>query len=272
MFLDISVKDMIDVKNQRVSYNEVILTRRDVVDIQKLMQYFYAHHIHFEESLRLDSLLIQEQNEIGVIFFEYYGFTIEVEGRLYLKKSKFIKIFHDSEIMMSYITRSEKLAPTTVEDALVLEILSTEQLNDIILNWFSTKYRNFRSIKKHVPESTNLFDINLNKGYFSKVTNRSEFLADMFDRFVRTSRGGIPFSNDFGSSIKESLQTKATFFSKKIILEELTDFVTTLSNIYSDDFNLVNIDYKEEVGISVKIIIKVTLQANKEDPIVFVLK
>ncbi len=272
MFLDISVKDMIDVKNQRVSYNEVILTRRDVIDIQRLMQYFYSHHIHFEESLRLDSLLIQEQNEIGVIFFEYYGFTVEVEGRIYLKKSKFIEIFSDSEIMMSYITRSMNLAPTDVKDALVLEIFSTEQLNDFVLNWFSTKYRNFRSIKKHVEATDNLFDININKGYFSKVTNQTEFLSDMFDRFVRTPRGAIPFSNDFGSSIKESLQTKATFFSKKIILEEITDFVVSLSNIYSDNFSLVGIDYKEEVGIAVKIIIKITLQANDEDPITFVLK
>ena len=272
MFLNISVKDMIDVKNQRVSYNEIILNRRDVVNIQKLMQYFYSHHIYFDESLRLDSLLIQEQNEIGVIFFEYYGFTIEVDGRLYLKKSKFIEIFSDSEIMMSYITRSLNLAPTTVEDTFVLEILSTEQLNDFVLNWFSKKYRNFRSIKTHIDSTNNLFDININKGYFSKVTDQTEFLSDMFDRFVRTSKGGIPFSNDFGSSIKESLQTKATFFSKKIILEEITDFITSLSNIYNDNFKLINIDYKEEVGVAVKIIIKITLQANDDTPITFVLK
>jgi len=272
MYLDISVKDMIGVKNQRVTYNEVIIKRRDVIDIQKLMQYFNDLHINFDQTLRLDSLLIQEQNTVGIIFFEYYGFIVEVEGRSYLRKSRFREIFKDSEIMNSYLDRSERLSPTKVEDALVIEILTTDQLNEIVLNWFSTKYRNFRSIEKHIPLTDNLFDININHGYFKKVTNRSEFLGDAFSRFIRTQQGEIPFSNDFGSRIKESLQTKATFFTKKIILEEITEFIKSLSNIYSDEFSLVGIDYREVQGIAVSTIILITLQANNEEPISFELK
>jgi hypothetical protein len=39
MFIDVSVNDMINVKSQKVNYNEVIITRNDIVMISSLMQY-----------------------------------------------------------------------------------------------------------------------------------------------------------------------------------------------------------------------------------------
>lgn len=271
MFLDISVKDLINVKAQKITYNEVIINRQDVIKMQKLMQYLSEHRIHFEDTLRLDSLIITQQNEIGLIFFEYYLFTFIREGTLYLDKVKFKELFKESESLMAILNRVEKLSPNDFE-ALFIESFSTTNLNLIVLNWFHSNYRNFRSIEKNIKETTSLYDLNLNAGYFSKITNIAEFLSIMFTRFVRIRRGSIPFSNEFGSTIKESVQTKSDYFTKKNILEEISEFTQLLTNIYNEDFGLADISYNESSnGISTSVKIYVTIGINQTEEVKFVL-
>ena len=273
MFLDISVKDLINVKAQKITYNEVLLNRQDVIKMQKLMQYLSDHQIHFEHTLRLDSLIMTQQNEIGLIFFEYYLFTFIQDGKMYLDEAKFRKMFKDSESLISIINKMKKRSTIKIDNALVIETISTTDLNLLVLNWFHHNYRNFRSIEKHIVETTNLYDLNLNAGHFSKITNTAEFLSLMFTRFVRIRKGSIPFSNDYGSTIKESLQTKSNYFTRKNILEEITEFTQTLTNIYKEDFNLVDISYNETSdGIATNIKIYVTIGINKTKEVKFVLK
>lgn len=273
MFLDISVNDLINTKTQKISFNEVIINRQDIIKIPKLMQYLITHHIYFDKSLRLDSLIITQQNEIGLIFFDYYNYTITNDNIIYLNKQKLKELFNESESLMFIINKADSNFPTTVENTLSVKAFSTKDLNLIILNWFYDNYRNFRSIKKNIKETTNLYDINLNAGHFSKITNNAEFLSLMFTRFVRTRKDMIPFSNGFGSSIKESLQTKSNYFAKKNILEEITGFTKYLTNFYDENFELEDIKYKETTnGISVSIKIYVTISINTEQTVKFVLE
>ncbi|RLA81870.1 MAG: hypothetical protein DRG78_08465 [Epsilonproteobacteria bacterium] len=269
MFIDVSVKDMINVKAQKVNYNEVIILRNDIVTMPNLMSFLSNHKIHFDQSLRLDSLTILQQNELGVIFFEHYGFIIYNDGSKYLDREKFNELLSDSETIMSYFKRSENLAPTNIDNALNYHIFTSKQFNDIILHWFSSKYRNFRSIEKFIKKTTQLYDIDINRGQFNKIIDRSKFLAIMFNRYIRMQKGSIPFSDDYGSSIKQSLHKKADYFTKKIILEELNFFVVNLSSLYEDDFRLIDIYYVEEISIATKLIIYITLQANDESPLQF---
>ncbi len=272
MFLDVSVKDMIKVKNQKVNFNEVIITRRDVIRIPKLMQYFTDNHVLFREEYRLDSTIPIKQNEIGLIFLEYYEYIQIKDGVRYFDRNKLEIMFNESETITSYLERSATLAPTDDDKILNIQILTTSQLNEIILNWFSLRNRNFRSIEKTIVESNNLYDINMNEGYFNKIVDPIEFLGLMFSRFVSIQKGAIPFSSNFGSIIKESLHRKADYFTKKIILEEVTDFVETLTSIYSEDFKLKDIEYIEEVGITTKLIVRITLEVTQIGELKFELK
>ena len=241
--------------------------------MQKLMNYLTDHKIHFDESIRLDSFIKTQQNEIGLIFFEYYEYVIFKDGVMYLDQNKFLRTFVESESITSILVNAIRRAPTNIENTISIEYFKTNDFNEIVLNWFYSRYRNFRSIEKFIDSSTSLFDINLNAGYFSKVVDKSEFLGIMFSRFVRTRKGSIPFSSNFGSSIKESLQTKSNYFTQKNILEEITDFTQTLTNIYNTDFSLANIDYKEESnGIVAKITIIVTISINKTEEVRFKLE
>jgi hypothetical protein len=273
MFLDISVKDLVNIKAQKITYNETIITRNDVIKMQKLMNYLADHRIHFSESIRLDSFILTQQNEIGLIFFEYYEYVIFNNGVMYLDKNKFLSSFVESELVTKILVDAIRRAPTDVENTISIDAFSTKNFNELVLNWFYSKYRNFRSVEKFIKSSETLFDTNLNSGYFNKITDKSEFLGVMFSRFVRTRKGSIPFSGEFGSTIKESLQTKSNYFTQKNILEEITDFTQTLTNIYNTDFSLVDIVYNEESdGIVTRVQITVTISIAQEEEIQFKLE
>ncbi len=268
MFVDVKVSDLVGVKPQKIDYNEVTILRKDLI-ISDLMNYLSDKKIHFVDILKLSTLPINQQVDIGLIFLEYYGFIVTRDSKKYFLESKMLNYFRDADVILYYLKRSKNLAPTNLIDVLDYKILTTKQLHEIILSWFTLDFRNFRSIDKFIERTTELYDINLNKGHFDKIINDTEFLGLMFNRFVRTQKGSIPFSNDFGSTIKQNLQSNSTFFLRKTILEELTDFVTTLTSIYSSTFKLIDINYAEEGIIDVKLTVYITLQVNQEQELIF---
>jgi hypothetical protein len=268
MFLDISVKDMINSNSKKVNYNEVIITRRDIINIPRLMQYLIENHMHFNNDIRLDSFPIPTQNEIGIIFFDYYEYLINNNGKQYLNKIKFSQMFSEYEIIMGYFQRAEILAPTEIDNAIDINILTTNQLNDIIINFFNKQFRNFKSVEKDIETTGTLFDIDINANKFLKITNPNEFLVTMFDRYIRTTKGSIPFSGDFGSNLKASLQRKADGFTQKILEEEIGTFIQDLSNIYSDNFKFISLEYSSVGTIDVHVTIYITLQVNNDEPMI----
>ena len=268
MFLDISVKDLIGSNSKKINYNEVIITRRDIITIPRLMQYLLENNLHFNDDIRLDSFPIPTQNELGLIFFDYYEFIINNNGKQYLNKSKFSQMFSEYEIIMGYFTRAEILAPTGIDNTIDINILTTKQLNDIVLNFFNKQFRNFKSVEKEIESTPILFDIDINENRFLKITDPNEFLVTMFERYIRTAKGSIPFSGEFGSNLKASLQRKADGFTQKILEEEIGTFIQDLSNIYSDNFTFIGLEYTSVGTIDVHITIYITLQVNNNEPIV----
>lgn len=269
MFLNVSVKDMIDVKTQKVSFNEVIIYKSDIKTIPKLMQYFTFQKIFIQDEIRLDSLIPTKQNEIGLIFFEFYGYLNIIEGIQYLNKSKFDEMFYESAELKSILIKVDYKYPVDAKNSLSIKDITTNDLNLLILNWFDHKNRNFRSIEKFIPLTDNLFDININHGYFEKIVDPIEFLSLSFDRFIRIAPGEIPFSNNFGSNIKQSIMTKSSYFTKKAVRAEIEQFTRLLTSVYSNVYTLEDISYKEEGDVSQKLTVMVTISINKNEAVTF---
>jgi len=271
MFIDIKVSDLVNTHRTKVIYNEVLIYRRDIIKIPKLMKYFEERRIHVDESIRLDSLIMTQQNEIGLLFYEYYEYLIFKDEKTYLNEIPFKTMFNASEDILYLLKKCETLGDN-ITNGLDYKILSTSEFNRILINWFHSNYRNFRSVSKLIIPTDKLFDIDIEQGHFKKVTNKVDFLSAHFQRFISTQRGSIPFSNGFGASIKAQLQTKSTYFTKKSILEELQGFTETLTSIYEDDFELKDIEYNEYGGISIKIEIKITISINGNEEVKFKLE
>jgi len=272
MFLDIKVKDIAGSVKQKVNYNEVIIHRRELLTIPKLLQYFNINSIHIQEEARLDSFPLHVQNEIGVIYIEYYNFLINRDGTLYLDELKFKNLFYDNEIIME-ILNGAKIQSPGPEGTIDLNYIGTYNLNIIIINFFNKQFKNFKSDYKNIIETTALFDIDLNYGKFSKVTNLSEFLVTSFDRYIRTRRGEIPFSNNFGSTLKASIQRKADSFTQTILEEEIMDFIDSLSILYNNIFSFESLTYREvgviDVHVELQIVFSIMREENIEIKVVF---
>ncbi len=99
-----------------------------------------------------------------------------------------------------------------------------------------------------------------------------------FSNFIRTSPGSIPFSSNFGSVIKGAVQMKYSGYTHEIILEEITEFLNSLSSLYNQNFKLIDLNITEvtKAGSTLKVMSKsvdihlkidVILQINKEEPI-----
>lgn len=270
MYLNVGVKDLINLKSKRVSFNEILITKQDVIRISKLMYYLTFRKIFVIDSIRLDQFTKHQQNEISLIFLEYYEYIVLKSGIQYLNKHKMLNMFKESEELTGILIRAINKNVSPARNGINITDISTDDLNLLMLNWFSKINRNFRSIEKFILPTTNLFDINLNAGSFDKIVDPIEFLSKTFDAFIRIGKGSIPFSDDFGSNIKASIQTKSDYFTKKIIVEELTDFVNQLTSFHNDTFTLENIEYiTSSTLVAERLAVIITISINSIQEIKF---
>jgi hypothetical protein len=84
MVLNLSVKDIELSHNSTVYDNNIEISEKDIVSNLKLMRFLDAKKIYFIDKLKLNSLQLHFQNEIGTLFLEAAGFTINYNNKIYL--------------------------------------------------------------------------------------------------------------------------------------------------------------------------------------------
>ena len=272
--INITLNDIAGYQSKRVTYNDVNITRNDIISMPKLMNFLSSQGIYIprDGEISLSGFSLPIQNEIALYYFDYYGYIIYYNSEMYLDKTKFYTLFNNDDIILGYFDRSQVLVQTPAGSLLDYRILTTAQLNDVVLNWFNKLARNYLSVDKNVPITTNLFDIDLSSNNFSKVTDAVNFFRTQFDRYLRMQSNSVPFSDGYGSSMKSYLQRKADGFTQQILVDEVNLFLNDLNSIYPDNFALIGLTYVEQTTIAVRIIITVTIQINNDAPITFTLQ
>jgi len=269
MLQNLKLDDFLDYKESYVDFNEVIIYKKDLIKITTLMDLFISYNIYIEEEIPLRSFALNIQNEIGMIFIEYYNYTIIYQNNLYLNKDKLSKLLGDSLKIESILKLALKKTKNKNSEKNNIDILQLNEknLNIIILNFFSKNYRNFSSINKIIPQTTTLYDVNLNKNKYYKITDIKEFVLQMFSVYIRTSKSEIPFTENFGSGIKEIVQRKFDSFTKQILFEEISIFMEELTNVYSEDVTLIDVIPTERETSSgiIKIKVEIIIQINNNE-------
>lgn len=266
MFVDVSILDMTNYNDRNINYNEVIIYKRDLYNIPRLMQYFAEHHIHIDEELSLNTLPKHTQIDIGLIFIENEGYYKYVEGQPYLDENKLRLLFVEDEVLNGYFDRAIKLGNAPLECLSIL-IFSTDQLYELILNFFNKIYRNSKSIDKTIEQSEILFDIDLNYGEFSKITDKVHFLLLMFERYIKTQKNSIPFSGGFGGELKSFLQRKADYFTQQLLEEEISSFIYEISRVYPNTYAFESLTYSTYGTIDVHVTVSIKFSIVGEDPV-----
>jgi hypothetical protein len=134
------------------------------------------------------------------------------------------------------------------------------------------KYRNYASYVKNIDETDILYDINLDYGEYEKETSLTRFMLTHFLRFISTKSDQIPFSNGFGSTIKNKIQSKSNSFTKNIIYDEINMFLKELSGLYNKAFTIQNIELNESGYIAQKLVVSVYLKAAQEETVKIILE
>ena len=274
MFLDISVKD-IELSDASTIYdNNIQILEKDIISNLKLMKYLDANKIYFVDYIELKSLQLHYQNAIGTLFLEAAGLTITYNNKLYLNYSLCSKLFVNLDIIAGYINIAYKKTQYQTDNTNVVDIdnFTTKIYNLIILNYFALKYRNYASMDKHIPETDILYDINLDYGEYSKEISLTRFMLTHFLRYIGIKKDQIPFSNGFGGNIKNLIQKKNNDLTKTILYEEISGFLTELSNMYNKSFTVQSLDIVETGYIAQKLTVNVYLKAEKEDVVKIILE
>ena len=274
MFVNISVKDIELNSNSTIYDNNIVIETKDIVSNLKLMKYLDSKKIYFLDSLALGSLELHYQNEIGTLFLEYNNLTIDYNNKTYLNYEAMIRMFASLEIVLGYINVAYNKTQQQTDNKNIIDIanFTTKQYNLVILNFFALKFRNFASYDKSIEDTNYFYDINFDYGEYNKEMSLTRFMLTHFIRYISTKADAIPFSDGFGSNIKNLIQRKNTDTTKTLIAEEIRNFLTTLSSLYGQTFTVQRIDLVESGYIAQKLIVHVYLKAADEETVKILLE
>lgn len=274
MFLNLSVKD-IELSSASTIYdNNVEILEKDIVSNLKLMKYLDANKIYFFDTLKLNSLSLHYQNAIGTLFLEAAGLTIEYNNKTYLNYQACRMMFADLDIILGYLNLAYKKTQYQTDNINIADIdhFTTKTYNLFILNYFAIKYRNYASMEKHIPDTDILYDINLDYGEYNKEISLTRFMLTHFIRYIGLKKDQVPFSNGFGSDIKNLIQKKNNDLTKTILYEEIDSFLSSLSSMYNKSFSIKSLNIVETGYVAQKLTVNVILQAEKEEAVKIILE
>jgi len=273
MIFNVDIKNFSHYKETFVKYNQITITKLDIKRIPELMNFFMTNNIYIDDKIELSELPKSIQNKIGKIFMNFYGYIIKYQNIEYFNYNKLKELFkNSSKILASLIyVRQDTVKHLKVSniddiDLLSFTYISEELLNDLIINFFHLKHRNFISSDKYVKKTDILYDINLNSNTFYKITNTKEFIVSQFDRYIRTTKGSIPFSSNYGSDFKKIVNSKYNVFTKKMLEEEIKNFFSSISSIYNSiELYNIEISYDSTSSGIVKLKANVILHLDKKE-------
>jgi len=178
-------------------------------------------------------------------------------GRIYMKHNNFIAVRSEEDRV---IWREFDIYYGTQFDTLIRDIRSRYTL--ISTKWsdisFDDKKRlidiyfgsMFRNQIQDKPSEDNIIetmtDIDLTLGKFRIITSTKEFFFKAFTEYLRISKTDIPFMNDIGSDIKNSVQTKNNLVRRADIEFDINFFINHFNLLYKDSIEVQSIDIKNE--------------------------
>jgi len=273
MIFNISAKNFAHYKETFIDYNQITITKLDIKRIPELMNFFMFNNIYIDDEIKLTKLSKNVQNEIGKIFMNFYGYMLSYQDVKYLNYNKLKELFKDSSKLLHNLAfarqnTSKYLEVSVVDNIEIISFLymSEEVLNNLILNFFYLKHRNFISADKYIKKTDTLYDANLEINSFYKITDTKEFIVSQFERYIRTIKGSIPFSSNYGSNFKKIINSKYDIFTKKILEEEIKNFFEEISSIYNNiELYDISISYSSTISGIVKIKANIILSIDKKE-------
>jgi hypothetical protein len=114
----------------------------------------------------------------------------------------------------------------------------------IVVMYFNGIYRTSPENAQEFGTYQLLTDIDFDLNKYSLIINIKEFFTREFVYFLKTAPGSIPFANDYGTEIKNAVQTKNFIIRQLSVESEIQFFILKFNTVYGSLVKLKDINLK----------------------------
>ena len=119
----------------------------------------------------------------------------------------------------------------------------------MIILYFSSTYRETTTNKQLTRQYHILTDVDMELNNFLIITKVSTFFFSTFQNYLAIVPGQIPFMNDFGTTIKEVVQTKNNLVQRVRVENEINYFIEEFNLVYTDQVEIESIQIENNISV-----------------------
>jgi len=206
----------------------------DIINIPKLSSYFDVSFLK-DNKIIFDSFEETKKMEIGIIMLEAYGYISWYGKHKYLNFETFFDSFGGENELNYEISKLKNsyyldLNPSTYKYK--IDYLPSTFLMLLLKYFFYSMHSDGKEETKYIKSTEVLTDINFNKYQYIKVDDNVEFIINLFKNWINTRHGSIPFSPEYGNSLKELLHEKNVMVKSSRVKDSISKFFTEIEETY----------------------------------------
>jgi len=261
-----------------IDKDKIVITKDDLKVMPSLTNFISIKHMLESDKVKLADYDINTQNEIINIFLKEYGFIQLILNDLYFNYTKLEKLwpqevylqqmFHSKKATVYEVQTIGEDGEYTTEEYKFFKIkdLNYYELNYVGILFFVGYSKTEKEVEFVIQEFEAFTDTRFDFNDFSMYKNLKDFFINQFIVFLNINNGGVFGCYEFGSNVKQLVQSKklTTYYNK--LASDIEGFVTDISLLYGGFIKLEGIsfnDYDYEIQIQIRIKFeKETLQFN----------
>ena len=257
------LKTIFDNINFITDKTKIVITIDDFKYIPELSKVISFEKISKTGVITLSELTEQNQNKVIYIFLKKYNFIQKFNKYYYFDYTMMYEFWENLEYYNSYFRDKEPdliISINKEEHKLYKwDKIDFNMQNYIGLMFFSA----FNKIKENYSINTKEYeyftDINFNFNNYSIITDFKKFFLKEFYNFIKTNHGSVFGNYDFGSNLKNYIQSKKSLLLYEKIKADIVGFINDLSYLYKNVISLINFDIIDIDDYNIKIIVTISL-------------
>ena len=250
-----------------------LITKYDINHEPILMDYVRLSQFDENGDFDFTDYSIVDKDKIAKIYYRNYELLILKDNNLYLDSFKFLEIAPDDQELIDLfnsvdITRYYKDSPLT--GYIKYSTFSDSDKLKLMKVFFFNKNKLLEIREHKLTTLATLTDIDLNLNKYTVIMDIKKFFFNIFFNWLSTSKGSIPFSSGYYSSVKDMIQVKNETVLFEFLKNEFTAFFNDIGLLYEASIEVIGLDFinTQNIDGSDSITINITMSFNEDNILV----
>ena len=236
---------------------------RRIPNLRKLFDISYLK----DDKIVFDDFTEDEKLKIGEVIFEHYQYIYWIGFEKYIDFQKIITKSNNENLKYEISKLDPKYfykSPVSPSEYIYLyEKLPKSTFSLLVKIYFYSKFNTETTKDVYLNQTDTLTDVDLNLYKYNKKENNTEFIAEIFNNWIRTSTNTIPFAPGYGNRLKELIQEKNNKVKASILKTTIVNFFEELKYQYESILNIDDVVISLIGDRSLEIKIHLTIDNNK---------